>query len=238
MQTIIEHRLEQVGHKAWSLLPLAAVAGRHLDPDLLRTLAPEVNVDTWLNRCAEARILEVHEGQWRFAHDKLRETVIAKLTPEQQQALHRQVAEAIEQQYEADLSSFYPRLANHWQQVVADEAADQALVSKAVDYLHKAAEQAARNFASQEAIEFFNQAITLLNSLPDTPERAQQELTLQATLGVQLHITKGGGRTGGGPGLCPGPRTLPTGGKYFSALPGAVGAMAILYLPSRVADGL
>jgi len=193
MQAIIEHRLEQAGSRAQTLLPVAAVAGRELDLNLLRRLAAEVNVDTWLNRCTEARVLEVYEGQWRFAHDKLRETIISKLPPEEQRGLHRQVAEAIEQHYESDLSPFYPRLANHWRQVVADEAADQALVSKAIDYLHKAAEQAARNFASQEAIAFFKQAITLLSNLPDTPEHVQQELTLQVGLGNVLMATKGFG---------------------------------------------
>ena len=45
--------------------------------------------------------------------------------------------------------------------------------------------------ANAEAITQLNSALELLKTLPDTPERAQQELMLQVTLGVTLIVTKG-----------------------------------------------
>ena len=42
-----------------------------------------------------------------------------------------------------------------------------------------------------EAISHLTKGLELLKTLPDTPERAQQELTLQITLGVPLMATKG-----------------------------------------------
>jgi predicted ATPase len=59
--------------------------------------------------------------------------------------------------------------------------------------LHKAGQQAREHSASQEAIEFFSQAITLLNTLPDSPEGAQQELDLQTALGSVLVAIRGYG---------------------------------------------
>jgi predicted ATPase len=42
-----------------------------------------------------------------------------------------------------------------------------------------------------EAISHLTRALELLQTLPEAPARAQQELTLQYTLGVPLQTTKG-----------------------------------------------
>ncbi len=47
--------------------------------------------------------------------------------------------------------------------------------------------------ANAEAISHLTTALELLKTLPDTPERTQQELTLQIALGVRLQATKGYG---------------------------------------------
>jgi predicted ATPase len=160
---------------------------------LLRGLDPNVNVEAWLNRCARARVLEVYEGRWRFAHDKLREAVISSLVPEEQRKLHRQVAEAIEERYRADLSTLYSRLAYHWSRAVAGGQADPALVSKAIDYLQQAGEQAVRSSADVEAISHLTLALELLETLPDTPDRARQAFQLHLALSGPLITTRGYG---------------------------------------------
>ncbi|MCL4299270.1 MAG: protein kinase [Anaerolineae bacterium] len=192
MQIVIERRLAQAGRETHALLSLAAVAGRQLDLNLLRQLAPAINLDVWLNQCAETRVIEVYEGHWQFAHDKLREAVILNLTGDERVKHHRQIAEAIEQQYATNLSSFYPRLAYYWGQV-AKANHDPLLAQKAIDYLQKAGEQAVNDFANQEAIDFFNEALTLLKTLPETQERNQQELVLQIALFAPLAGVKGYG---------------------------------------------
>jgi predicted ATPase len=191
MQTLIERRLAQAGRQAQALLPAAAIAGRQLDLTLLRCLNPAVNLEAFLNRCAGARVLEVYEGQWRFAHDKLREAVIAKLSSKEQKVFHRQIAEAIEQVYEADLSSFYPRLAYHWSSIVGDGQVEPRLVEKAIKYLHQAGESARQFSANEAAIAHFTKALTLLKTLPDTSEHIEQELELQVALSFALRDTKG-----------------------------------------------
>ncbi len=60
-----------------------------------------------------------------------------------------------------------------------------------MDYLHLAGQQAVQRSANAEAISHLTAALELLKTLPDTPERAQQELTLQVALGVPLAATKG-----------------------------------------------
>jgi predicted ATPase len=62
---------------------------------------------------------------------------------------------------------------------------------QAVKYLKQAAENAIRRFAYQEAVGLSRRGLKLLGRLPDTPERAEQELCLQLTLGVPLIATEG-----------------------------------------------
>ncbi|MBI3799046.1 MAG: AAA family ATPase [Deltaproteobacteria bacterium] len=77
----------------------------------------------------------------------------------------------------------YSELAHHYSRSGNTE--------KAVDYLQLAGQQAVQRSANAEAINLLTAALELLKTLPDTSERAQQELTLQIALGAPLIITKG-----------------------------------------------
>src|SRR5207253_7046996 len=62
---------------------------------------------------------------------------------------------------------------------------------QAARYLQRAADNAIRRFAYQEAVGLARRGLELLTRLPDTTERAEQELCLQLTLGVPLIATRG-----------------------------------------------
>jgi tetratricopeptide (TPR) repeat protein len=64
-------------------------------------------------------------------------------------------------------------------------------VQRAGQYLRLAGENAMWRSAHQEAAAHFTTALELLATLPETPERAQQELEAQIALGPALMITKG-----------------------------------------------
>ena len=68
--------------------------------------------------------------------------------------------------------------------------------------------------------------LELLKTLPDTPERAQQELTLQIALGAAADGHQGLCGPRSGTSLHPGAGAVPAGGRNSSALPGAVGTVA------------
>jgi predicted ATPase len=61
----------------------------------------------------------------------------------------------------------------------------------AVSYWQRAGQRAVQHSAYAEAISHLTTAIALLRTLPDAPERTQQELDLQLTLGPALIATKG-----------------------------------------------
>jgi tetratricopeptide (TPR) repeat protein len=161
VEQIIRRRLGHVPTAAQPLLKLAAVAGRQLDLAILQHLAdrqegvllPAIDLENWLTGCAEAAVLEVQERQWRFAHDKLRETLVADLRGEERPLLHRQVAEAIEAVYpDDDVQALI--LADHWR-----EAGDQV---KELHYARLAMAQRIAVFSFQEAITLGERALTLL----------------------------------------------------------------------------
>lgn len=132
---VLRRRLARVPDTMQALLKLAAVAGRQLDLTLLEPLRADLVFDQWLTVCADAAVLEIYDGRWRFAHDKLRETLLRGLDQAELPGLHRRVAETIEQVYSQPEQryTYAEALIEHWQQ-----AGD---VAKEVDYLHIAVER-------------------------------------------------------------------------------------------------
>jgi tetratricopeptide (TPR) repeat protein len=126
-ETVARRRLRQVPEAARPLLRLAAVAGRELDLAVLQaalrsgpTPAEAAGLEAWLAACAEALVLEVGErgaqgDRWHFAHDRLREALLADIPPGEARALHRQVAEAMEQVHAEDPAQA-ALLAHHWRE--------------------------------------------------------------------------------------------------------------------------
>jgi predicted ATPase len=64
---------------------------------------------------------------------------------------------------------------------------------RAVRYLQQVGEMALQRQAHQEAIRAFTKGLTLLQTVPDTAARDQQEYALQLTLGEVLEATQGSG---------------------------------------------
>jgi predicted ATPase len=65
------------------------------------------------------------------------------------------------------------------------------VIAQAIPHWQRAGQRALQRSAHLEAIGDLTRGLELLKTLPDTPERALQELTLQRMLGVPLLSTKG-----------------------------------------------
>jgi predicted ATPase len=191
VQEVVRSRLSRVPPGAQPLLQLAAIGGRELDQGVLRALAesadrlaPEADLDAWLHACADVAVLEAQGARWRFAHDRLREGVLDALAEGERPALYQRVAEAIEGVY-PDAPEQVATLAHLWG-VAGD-------VHKERHYCKLAGEQSVRNSANVEAIRFLNRALELLAAVPDTPERAQEELAMQLALMTPIIATQSWG---------------------------------------------
>lgn len=113
VQHVISQRLKRVSPDLRQLLKYAALVGRQIDRAVLSHIAPLATVDKFLRECAESAVLEVYEGGWRFGHDKLREAVIADISPAEKAALYRTVAEAVEAVY-PEQASFAGQQSARW----------------------------------------------------------------------------------------------------------------------------
>ncbi|HEY7615857.1 MAG TPA: hypothetical protein VH744_03565 [Terriglobales bacterium] len=94
------------------------------------------------------------------------------------QGYHRRIVEV--------LAEGFPEMAETQPELLAHHYSRSGNTEKAVEYLQLAGQQASQRSANKEAVSHFTTALELLESLPDTPERAQQELTLQVGLAVPL----------------------------------------------------
>ncbi|MCX9076600.1 MAG: hypothetical protein OIN84_01355, partial [Candidatus Methanoperedens sp.] len=157
MRDIIQRRLNRAPDSTRPLLRLAAVAGRELDLEVLRT-AEQADLDSWLTLCVNAAILEAHEDSWRFSHDKLREGVVAEIPAHELPLFHQRIAEAIESVY-AESPELIPALAHHYRQA--------GVRDKAIHYLALAAEQARAKFANQEAVNLYQLALGQIHTAED-----------------------------------------------------------------------
>lgn len=148
MRAVIDRRLNRLPQPIRAFLHFAALAGRQLDLALMRRLDPQL--DSLLETCANAAVLEVIDQQWRFTHDKLRERLIEEIPVEQQRQMHRQLAALITEtssSKELDPS----RLAYHYGS--ANDA------EKAVHYTILAGEKALREGALEKALSNFQEAL-------------------------------------------------------------------------------
>ncbi len=168
LNEIIQHRLSRLPAEERPLLELAAVAGRELDLRIIQHLV-NVDLERWLAICANTAILEVQDGIWRFAHEKLRDGVLAEMPSERRRSLHRQVATAIETVYL--YSPYYvPSVAYHWTM-----AGD---IDKEAHYAALAGKQALGSGAYQEAVSFLQRALTLTEG-EEAAEKKRAELERQ-----------------------------------------------------------
>jgi predicted ATPase len=93
------------------------------------------------------------------------------------------VAEAIETIFAGGLEEHLSELAQHY--------SHSRNTRKAIEYSQRAGERAVQLSANPEAIRHLTTALKLLKTLPDSPERVEQELALQMILAVPLLTTKG-----------------------------------------------
>jgi eukaryotic-like serine/threonine-protein kinase len=166
IQEAITRRLERVPESDRALLSVAALMGRDVDTTLLKHLNPDEDVEQWLYYSGEVAVLEWVDERWAFAHDKLREGAIARLSFDQKRAYHAQIAQAIEAIYGQNGANS-ATLAYHWGLAQHNE--------KEYAYAQQASETAIRRYAISEALQWLTRAYELSN----TPKK-------RATVAFQL----------------------------------------------------
>jgi adenylate cyclase len=121
-------------------------------------------------------------SRYRFRHTLFQRYLYNSLDAVERAHLHAAVGNTLETLHKgqteamAATAAVAGQLAWHFQEA--------GMAAKAIDYLRQAGDRAVRLCAYQEAIAHLSRGLELLLALPRSPERDQQELALQLSLGT------------------------------------------------------
>ena len=196
VRSMIERKIAQLGEEDRRVLVAASVQGSEFEAAVVaQALALDAaDVEEQLERLervhAFVRLVGEHEFpdrtltlRYRFVHVLYQNALYASLRPTRRASLSAAVAQALVGYYGEKSAAVAGELALLW------EAARE--FARAADCFLQAAQNAARLFANQEAVVLARRGLKLLEALPDSPERARQELALQIALGPPLIATVG-----------------------------------------------
>lgn len=166
VQELIARRLDGIGEQGLAILEAAAAIGREFDTGLLAAVGAwdaDLLADVVRELGARAVVETAADGALRFAHDKLRETIYARIDPARRGALHRAIAQAIEERpVLRGESKPWSVLARHWREAGEPE--------RAVGHLERAGEEARRTWSNREAVAAYSEALELSAKLTIDPD--------------------------------------------------------------------
>jgi predicted ATPase len=182
VQGVLAARIDRLPADNKRLLQTAAVIGKDVPYDLLLAIAetPEEELRRGLSELQTAEfVYETRlfpDPEYTFKHALTHEVAYGSLLRERRRELHRAIAEAIEAASAARPTKQFERLAHHYTEA--------GLTEQAVDYWQRAGQRAIERSANAEAVANLSRGLDLLEDLPETPDRARQELAIQLGLGV------------------------------------------------------
>ena len=186
VQAILAARIDRLPAGDKRLLQTAAVVGKDLPLGLLQATAelPERELQSGLSRLQAAELLYpaslYPEPEYTFKHALTHEVAYGTLLQERRKALHARIVAAIEAEYGDRLDEHVDRLAHH--------ALRGEVWEKAVEYCRQAGRRALGRSVLTEAGRWFEQALTALHRLPETPEMLEQSIDLRINLRSAPHV--------------------------------------------------
>ena len=181
-------RLDQLG-AAKGVAQLGATLGRVFTYEVIQAISPmdELTLQNGLAQLVEAELVYqqglLPRARYLFKHALIQETAYQSLLRSVRQQYHQQIAHVLTERF-PDLVMTQPELlAHHYTEAVLSE--------QAILFWQRAGQQALERSANIEAIRHLTKGLELLQALPETSDRAQQELTLQLALGSALYVSRG-----------------------------------------------
>ncbi len=175
VQGVLIARIDRLPDAPKRLLQTASVLGRHVTPKLLEAIwEGPGNLEPHLTELKRLEFLFERTGAeepvYVFKNALTQEVAYESLLLSRRQALHSAVGRALEAVYPDCCEEYYELLAYHY-----SHSAD---ANKALEYLDLANQKATNVTAMEEAKAYFDEAMKLLDTLPDTDVNRQQRITL------------------------------------------------------------
>ncbi|HEU5259409.1 MAG TPA: AAA family ATPase [Vicinamibacterales bacterium] len=177
VQVVVSSRIDQLTVPLQLTLKVASVFGQTFDASAVQAVYPiPIELDhlrEHFKTLAEYNLLKAApdaSDHYAFKHTITQEVAYSLLPFSLRRALHSAVAGWYERQHPDDVTALYGLLAHHWSRAEA--------MDKALDYLEKAADDALRRHANEEAIRFYSEAIEVDDKRGEpvqaTPSRASK----------------------------------------------------------------
>ena len=157
IQEVLRARMDRLPPETRRALQTMAVLGREFSTTLLGAVAEpggEAHVTALIHLEFLREQTRGGETVYVFKHALTQEVAYDTVPPAERRALHARAAAALERLYAGRLAEVYERLADHWSRAEDD--------ARAVEYLTRSAERAARGYAHEEAVRALAEAVTRL----------------------------------------------------------------------------
>jgi len=194
LMDMMASQLHSLGAEQRSMLEVASVVGARFDLHTVsRALGADVeDVEALAQGMARSRLFLSFSGHaevtavaqpYEFIHSLHRHMIYEQIADERRRRLHRTVGEALESLSGERAPEIAAELSVHFER--GGEPA------RAVTHLSRCVARARQRFAPREALAAAAQAMGLLERMPETPTRNEQELEVRLLLGIPLSATLG-----------------------------------------------
>jgi class 3 adenylate cyclase len=177
VREVVGRRLDRLSSDANQVLRIAAVYGRDFRLDVLDRVCGlgADEIEAALREAVGDRLVnEPAAGVYSFSHALVRETLEAEVAASKRVAMHLEIAEALEQVYVDEIDRHLGELAHHF-----IEAAPLGEVDRAVDYATRAAAQARKRLAYEDAAVLYGRALDTLELVREPDRERRLELLLE-----------------------------------------------------------
>jgi class 3 adenylate cyclase/tetratricopeptide (TPR) repeat protein len=189
VQAILASRIDRLPADEKELVQTLAVIGQEFSRAVAREVVrkPDDRLNQMIDdlQLAEFVYEQPASGgvEYTFKHALTQEVAYNSILTERRKELHDRIGAALEVLY-ADVSDEHlGDLAHHYSR--------SNNISKAIDYLGRAANQATQRALYSETLGYVNRGLALLGAMPESATRARDELGLQSLKGAALMAAKG-----------------------------------------------
>jgi predicted ATPase/class 3 adenylate cyclase len=159
-----------IGRTFWqNLLADAAVGSGGYKAQAMESVLSRLEQHQLIQRSSESHIAD--DWEWIFQHVLAQEVAYASVTKEVRRRVHVRVARWLEDHLGEQTAALVPMVAYHYERG--------GIAYKALEYLQRAGEQAAAQFANESAVDYFSRALALLEqAAPEDSESQEQRYDL------------------------------------------------------------
>jgi len=179
LQALLVARLDRLA-SVKDVAQIGAAIGREFSRELIgavASLTPE-DLDAALERLTASGLISRRgsppEATYSFKHALVQDAAYATMLKSRRRQLHADIANVLVERFAA--------LAETLPELVARHYTEADLAREAIGYWVKAGRLAQARWANREAVEFFEQALRLLEALPQPGERLEQAIDLRFDL--------------------------------------------------------